>query len=125
MFLRRFRHTALELIGAAGAALLLSACTSLNDFASPSCNYGVTPTTATTGNLGGPATLAVHAAGVCSWEATNDLTWITLGATGGHGEGTLTYVVAPNSSSASRTGFFTVAGTRITVTQAAGPAPRP
>ena len=114
------RAFGVAVIGA--AMLLLDGCTSLSDFAAPSCNYGVTPVTAAFGNRGGPSTLAVQAAGVCPWDATNDLTWIALGSAGGHGNATLTYAVAPNSSSSPRVGFFTVAGQRITVSQAAGPA---
>lgn len=105
----------------AAAAWLAVGCTSLDDFAAPSCNYGVTPLTTTFPGPGGTATLKVQAAGVCAWDVKNDFNWIVVPATGGNGAGTLQFSAAANTSPAPRTGFITVAGQHITVSQAAGP----
>ena len=56
----------------------------------------------------------------CAWTATSNAPWITVttGASGS-GNGTVTYSVAANTGTTSRTGTLTVAGQTFTVTQAA------
>src|SRR5437868_5892866 len=61
------------------AALSIGSCTKLDSNATaPSCSYSVTPTAANFGNPGGPGTLKVGAAGVCSWSVANEASWITV-----------------------------------------------
>lgn len=59
-----------------------------------------------------------------SWTASVDVSWITLSSSSGTGSDTITYTVAANSGSSSRTGVITVAysgGSKtLTITQAAG-----
>jgi hypothetical protein len=55
----------------------------------------------------------------CAWTATSNSDWISLSSTtSGTGSSTLTFTVAANTSSASRSGTLTVAGQTFTVTQA-------
>ncbi|MEZ5402355.1 MAG: BACON domain-containing carbohydrate-binding protein [Bryobacteraceae bacterium] len=83
------------------------------------CSYTVNPPTAIATPGGGASSLAVTAATGCGWTAASNTAWITLSSAGsGSGNGTVSYVVAPNPGAA-RTGTITVAGRVVTVTQQA------
>jgi hypothetical protein len=85
----------------------------------PACTFTVSPTTHNAAATAGSFTVTVAAsAGSCSWGASSSATWITVGASGGTGSGSLAITVAENTTAASRTGSVTVAGELITVTQA-------
>jgi len=68
--------------------------------------------------IGYTGTITVTATQGCNWTASPDVTWITIinGATG-TGNGTVTYGVAANPTSTTRTGRITVAGKVFFVTQ--------
>jgi hypothetical protein len=95
--------------------LRLTGCT----FAVAAATTGITVPPA-----GGSGTTSVTATNGCAWNATaNDpFDEIRSGATGS-GNGTVTYAIAANTTSASRTGSFTIAGRRIDFVQ--GPAKFP
>ena len=84
------------------------------------CNYSLNPTAQTF-----PASTAAGAVNVttsagCAWTTVNNspsFITITSGASG-NGNGTVSYSVAANSSTTSRTGTITIAGQTFTVTQA-------
>jgi Putative binding domain, N-terminal len=62
----------------------------------------------------------VTAPRICSRTATSDVSWITvIGGETGAGSGTVTYSVAATTSTSARTGTLTIAGSTVTVTQAA------
>lgn len=85
------------------------------------CTYSVSPTSPQIPASGGPNTISVTAGVGCAWSASvsTTATWITItSGQSGTGDGTLTYSVAPNSSTSSRTGTLTVAGRTVTVKQA-------
>ena len=65
---------------------------------------------------GGTGSVAVTTPTGCTWTATSNVAWITPGG-GGSGSGTAAYTVAPNTSSAARTGALTIAGTAVTIVQ--------
>jgi hypothetical protein len=67
-------------------------------------------------------TVTVTAASGCAWTATSNAAWLTIsaGATGS-GNGSVTYTVAPNTATTSRTGTLTIGGNTFTVTQAGAP----
>jgi Putative binding domain, N-terminal/Viral BACON domain len=84
-----------------------------------SCRYTVTSTTQNVGANGGEGSVTVAAGGECAWTASTDVSWITLTPpVSGSGNGTVAFTVAPNTGEM-RTGTITIAGQRITVTQAA------
>jgi hypothetical protein len=56
--------------------------------------------------------------GTCTWTATSDVSWITVGTSGGSGSATVNYIVAANSGIGTRTGTLTIAGQTFTVSQA-------
>jgi hypothetical protein len=70
------------------------------------------PATASTG------TITVTSTGSnCPWTASDNRNWITVTPTSGTGSQTVTFSLTANSSSFSRTGRITIAGTQITITQ--------
>ena len=74
------------------------------------------PATTTTGSV------SVTAATGCGWTATSNAAWLSI-TSGGSGSGseTVTYSVAANPSTSSRSGTLTIAGLTFTVTQAGLP----
>ena len=76
---------------------------------------------------GGGGQIAVTAAAAdCAWTAAPGASWITIqGAPGGTGSGPLRFTVAANPNPAPRAGTLVVAGTTVSITQAATPAPPP
>ena len=57
----------------------------------------------------------------CEWSATSNDDWITItSGTPGTGDGTVTFTVAENTTSRSRTGTLTVAGETMAIEQAVG-----
>lgn len=78
----------------------------------------IAPTSQAFGSTGGTGTIAVTADGGYSWAAVSNETWITISsAPSGSGSGTVTYSVAANTGSTSRTGTITVAGQIETIIQ--------
>src|SRR5204862_92088 len=86
-----------------------------SDLISPTSS-NLTTSAATTGNV------AVTAGTGCSWTATSNDAWLTISAgASGSGNGTVSYSVAANTGTTSRTGTMTIAGQTFTVTQAGAP----
>ncbi len=85
------------------------------------CTYSINPTTNSVGSAATSRTVQVTAGPSCDWTAVSHASWIsiTAGATG-RGNGSVTYEVAANAGSASRTGTLTIAGQTHTVTQSGG-----
>jgi uncharacterized protein (TIGR03437 family) len=88
------------------------------------CNYTVAPQTANYNATGGQGQVTVQTDSACSWTVQNPVTWIgninigSVPVTSPSGNATLTYTVAANSTSQSRTAALTVAGQAVTVNQA-------
>ena len=83
------------------------------------CTYSISLTSASFGSAGGSASVGVTSSNGCSWSATSNVGWITITAGGsGSGNGTVSYTVAPNTSSSSLTGTVTIAGQTLTVIEA-------
>ncbi len=86
----------------------------------PNCSYSINPTSSAPAAAGGTFTATVTASSGCSWNASSTVNWITVAAgASGRGNGTVMYSVAPNSSTASRSGSLSIAGRTLAVTQAA------
>jgi hypothetical protein len=115
----RRRRTLLVAL-AIGLAVGLDACSKVDDAAAPSCTYGVAPMTASFGPTGGTGSLAVSAAGICSWSVTGAPAWVSLtGADNGKGNGSVGYAVAANSGATDRSASLTIAGIAVNLTQSA------
>jgi Putative binding domain, N-terminal len=88
----------------------------------PVCGIAVTGPSSTAPATGTVATASITAAAACSYQATSDSSWIQfVSGAYGSGNGTLTYVVRPNSGDA-RSGIVTVGSQSFAVSQAAATA---
>ena len=73
---------------------------------------------------GGTDTIAVTSPTGCAWTTTSNADWITINSgSSGAGNGTVGYSVAPNNTSALRTGTLSIGNAIFTVTQIINPAP--
>jgi all-beta uncharacterized protein len=85
----------------------------------PTCTYQIDPTSNSVSAIGGTGSIMVKAGAGCAWTATKTADWIAFsGATSGSGNGSVGYVVVPNTGSA-RTSTISIAGQTFTVNQAA------
>jgi uncharacterized protein (TIGR03437 family) len=88
------------------------------------CTYAISPASGVPVPSAGANALRVNVTAPlgCAWTAASNASWITItSAASGNGDGTISYSVAANTSSAVRTGTLTIAGQTFTVTQAAAP----
>jgi len=96
----------------------------VNQAAATPCTYQLNPTSVPSpiAAAGGSGSFNVIAPNGCAWTATKEasLSWITFpGATTGSGNGSVSFSVAANTSSSTRSGVITVQGQTFTVNQAA------
>jgi Viral BACON domain/Putative binding domain, N-terminal len=86
------------------------------------CTPSISPVSQSIAAAGGTGSSTVSVAAGCAWTAVSNAAWITV-TTGGSGSGpaTVSYSVAVNPATVSRTGTLTIAGSTLTVTQAATP----
>jgi Zn-dependent metalloprotease len=83
------------------------------------CSFSISPTSASAAAAGSTGTVSVTATAGCSWSAISNATFITVtGGSSGTGNGTVSYSVAANGATTSRTGTITIAGQTFTVNQA-------
>jgi hypothetical protein len=102
----------------AGTITIAGATFTLNQAAAP-CSPTISPASASAAASGITATVSVTAANGCSWTATSNAPWISIGGgASGNGNGLVTYTVAAYTGSTSRTGTLTIGGNTFTVTQA-------
>ncbi|MEQ1884250.1 MAG: FG-GAP-like repeat-containing protein [Bryobacteraceae bacterium] len=81
------------------------------------CSYQVNPPVAIAPAAGGTLTVSVQTTGSCPWATTGLPSWVTISGSGAaNGSGTVTLVVARNTSAA-RSATMLIAGTAYTITQ--------
>src|SRR5262245_43489043 len=87
------------------------------------CTFTISPTSSNlTTSVAATGTITVTAGTGCSWTAASNDAWITVTAgTTGSGNGSVSYSVAANTGTTSRTGTLTIGGQTFTVTQAGVP----
>ena len=86
--------------------------------AAAACNITLTLQGAGVGAEGGVRQLQV--ATTCEWAPVTNVDWITATPSKGSGNGTITLTIAPNNSTATRSGAVAVLGQSVTITQAGG-----
>jgi len=93
--------------------------------AAPACTFSVAPTTSDVPAGGGTTSVALTASdSSCAWTASTDASWISVtSASTGTGSASITFAVAENTATTTRSGAVTVGGQTITVNQAAAAAP--
>jgi hypothetical protein len=85
----------------------------------PTCTYAITPTTASFGSSGGSGSVGVTATAGCVWLSTSSASWVTINSgSAGTGNGTVSYSVAANTGTSTRSCTLTIAGKTFTVSQA-------
>jgi hypothetical protein len=89
------------------------------------CSYTISPQSITVTYAGGNANATVSSQSGCSWTAVSNVDWISA-ASGANrtANGTVTYNVKQNTTTASRSGTLTIAGETLSVTQTGEPVPR-
>ncbi|HKP71801.1 MAG TPA: M36 family metallopeptidase, partial [Pyrinomonadaceae bacterium] len=82
------------------------------------CTFSISPTSASVASGGGTGSVSVTAGTGCTWSAVSNASFITITAgASGSGNGTVSYSVASNTATTSRTGTLTIAGQTFTVNQ--------
>ena len=87
-----------------------------------SCTYSISPSSGSHNAAGGSNSFNVTTQAGCGWTAQSSASWITTNSTGS-GSGTVSYTVAQNTTTSTRTGTISVGGQTFTVGQQAGSAP--
>jgi hypothetical protein len=88
------------------------------------CSYSLRSPNATAPYMGGPNSVEILTAGICSWTASsNDGSWLTInpGSASGSGTATIAFTVGANGASIGRTGTLNIQGQMFSVTQAGQP----
>ena len=91
---------------------------SVSQPAATSCAYTVSPTSASFPSSGGTTNVSITTDSSCSWSVTNGTGWVTTSATSGTGSATVS-LTAPANTGGARSGSLTVAGSNVSVSQAA------
>jgi hypothetical protein len=88
--------------------------------AAATCTYAFSPSSQNVEASGTNASVNVTTANFCTWTATSNAGWLTItSGSGGLGNGTISYSVAPNTGP-QRSAALTISGQNFNVTQAAG-----
>jgi hypothetical protein len=83
------------------------------------CSFSLDPASLAIGPDAMTDTVSVTASEGCSWTASTTATWITItSGTSGTGNGAVTFSIAQNTGSASRTGTIAIAGRLFSISQA-------
>ncbi len=88
-----------------------------NQFAFQSCSVSASPLARTIGAVGGSTSVDVAADSGCGWTAASGVDWITVSPASGSGPAAVTLTATANPGATMRSGFVTVAGQTVTVTQ--------
>jgi Zn-dependent metalloprotease len=82
------------------------------------CTFNISPRERLFNASGGSDTISVMASSSgCNWTASSSKSWITITNGSGIGNGTVSYSVAPNPTTASRTGTITILRQTFTINQ--------
>jgi plastocyanin len=84
------------------------------------CTFSLAPSSASVAAAASSGGVSVTAAAGCAWTAMSNSGFLTVtSGASGSGNGTVTYGVAANPTTSSRSGSITIAGQTFTITQAA------
>ena len=86
------------------------------------CLSTVTTSGSTAGATGGSGTFTIDTSGSCDWTATSSASWLTVDASAGVGDGTVTWTARANTGAA-RSATVNVSGRVYTISQSADSAP--
>lgn len=80
------------------------------------CTFALNSSNQNFGANGGSSSVNVTTQGGCAWNAISNASWITINS-GGGGNGTVNYSVAPNPQGTARAGTMTIASLTFNVTE--------
>ena len=84
------------------------------------CTFAISPAFANYNAAGGTGSIIVTTGVRCAWQAVSNASWLVVTpACCGTGDGTIMFVVQPNSTGATRMGTISVGGRKFDVKQAA------
>lgn len=83
----------------------------------PSCTYTASANSTSFSAAGGGGVLTVSTTSACTWTATTDTAWISLGSTAGTGPATVAFSVAANGDTATRKASIAIAGQALAIAQ--------
>jgi len=102
-----------------GTMTIAGTTVTISQAAAPACTYSLSPTSVSLSAASVTNTIALTTGTGCAWNATPNASWITIpSGASGTASGTITYVLAANTTTASRTSTITAGGQTFTVTQA-------
>jgi hypothetical protein len=81
------------------------------------CTFSLDPTSASFTALGGSGRVDVQTQSPCPWSASTTDAWIVITSGSRTGSGRISYTVAPNTRTTSRTGSIAAGGARVTIAQ--------
>jgi hypothetical protein len=88
----------------------------VNQNATATCSYAVSPQNPTVGASTTTIALTVLTEAECRWSSSGGASWITLSGSS-YGTGTATLLLAPNLTKTARSATVTIAGRAVIVTQ--------
>ena len=104
--------------GSARSGMMTVAGQSVTISQNAPCTYGISPMNDTMDKGGGTRTVSVTTQSGCTWTAMSNASWITItSGSGGTGNGTVSFTVAPNTTGNERNGTLTIAGKTFTLTE--------
>ena len=102
-----------------GTMTIAGTTITISQAAAAACTYSLSPTSVSLSAASVTNTIALTTGTGCPWNATPNASWITIpSGTSGTASGTITYVLAANTTTSSRTSTITAGGQTFTVTQA-------
>ena len=90
----------------------------INSLTGNNCTYSISPTSQSFAATGGSGNVSVTTASNCTWQASSNVTWVTItSGASGSGNGSVGFSVQANSGSSPRTGILTIAGQPFVINQ--------
>lgn len=86
-------------------------------FSPPPCDLWIAPVSIDVDAGGGQSATNVHAGPGCAWAAISNDSWLTITSGHGTGDGTVTFIVAPNTQRGNRNGSLSIADVNFRVHQ--------
>src|SRR6185436_6983544 len=119
----RLRNASLALaVAGAGSFLACSkTTTSLTAPTADKCQVSASSAPSSFAAAGGQGSLTIATERDCTWSIKTEASWVSITPSGGQGEASIPYTVAPNPVPAARSGAIVVGASSVSVSQAPAP----
>jgi hypothetical protein len=111
-------------LAVAGAGAFLSCSKTTTSLTAPTadkCQVSASSAPSSFAATGGQGSLTIATERDCTWSIKTEASWVSITPSGGQGEASIPYTVAPNPVPAARSGAIVVGATSVSVSQAAAP----